>query len=122
MGNLANFKIGLNFDAKTAAQGVEYAHRHGRRGFVALNTFPEPSDWERWRAAVDRAAELGVDAIIAADISVLDYACRQHPHLRLRSQSRHPDRVAARLKSHTPSGPRRTDQERRLLHRLPGRL
>ena len=74
---------GLNFDAKTAAQGVEYAQRRGRRVFVALNTFPQPSGWERWRTAVDRAAELGVDAIIAADISVLDYACRQHPHLPL---------------------------------------
>jgi collagenase-like PrtC family protease len=51
--------------------------------FVALNTFPQPEGWERWRSAVDQAAELGVDAVIAADISVLDYACRQHPQLPL---------------------------------------
>ncbi|HPF59546.1 MAG TPA: peptidase U32 family protein [Candidatus Competibacteraceae bacterium] len=74
---------GLNFDAKTAAQGIQYAHARGRRVFIALNTFPQPSGWERWRTAVDRAAELGVDAVIAADISVLDYACRQHPRLPL---------------------------------------
>ena len=29
---------GLNFDAKTAVQGVQYAHGRGRRVFVALNT------------------------------------------------------------------------------------
>ena len=63
---------GLNFDAKTAAQGIHYAHAKGRRVFVALNTFPQPAGWERWQRAVDRAAELGADAIIAADISVLD--------------------------------------------------
>ena len=74
---------GLNFDAKTAAQGVQYARAKKRRVFVALNTFPQPSGWERWRRAVDQAAELGVDAIIAADISVLDYASRQYPNLPL---------------------------------------
>ena len=51
--------------------------------FVALNTFPQPSGWERWRRAVDQAADLGVDAVIAADISVLDYAHRRHPDLPL---------------------------------------
>jgi len=74
---------GLNFDAKTATQGVQYAHAKGRRVFVALNTFPQPAGWERWQRAVDQAAELGVDAIIAADISVLDYASRRYPKLPL---------------------------------------
>ncbi len=74
---------GLNFDARTAAQGIQYAHGKHRRVFVALNTFPQPEGWIRWQHAVDLAAELGVDAVIAADISVLDYACRQHPDLPL---------------------------------------
>ncbi len=74
---------GLNFDAKTAAQGIQYAHAKKRRVFVALNTFPQPTGWERWKRAVDQAADLGVDAIIAADISVLDYARRTHPDLPL---------------------------------------
>jgi len=74
---------GLNFDAKAAEQGVQYAHTRGRRVFVALNTFPQPDGWARWQRAVDQAAELGVDAVIAADISVLDYACQRHPQLPL---------------------------------------
>lgn len=74
---------GLNFDMKTAAQGIHYAHAKGRKVFVALNTFPQPVGWMRWQRAVDQAAELGVDAIIAADLSVLDYACRSHPKLPL---------------------------------------
>jgi putative protease len=32
---------------------------------------------------VDRAAELGIDALIVADIGVMDYATRQWPELRL---------------------------------------
>src|SRR5690606_31454190 len=34
-----------------------------------------------WHSAVDRAADIGVSAIIAADMAVLDYAARRHPDL-----------------------------------------
>jgi putative protease len=34
-----------------------------------------------WHAAVDKAASLGADAIIAAEMAVLDYAARTHPNL-----------------------------------------
>jgi collagenase-like PrtC family protease len=68
---------GLNFDAKTAAQGMQYAHAKGRSGVRRAQHLSQPSGWERWQRAVDQAADLGVDAVIAADISVLDYARRR---------------------------------------------
>ena len=74
---------GLNFDLKTIAQGIDYAHQRKRRVYLALNTYPQPSGWQRWQAAVDSAAELGVDALIVADIGVLDYAATRWPALRL---------------------------------------
>jgi collagenase-like PrtC family protease len=74
---------GLNFDAHTLAQGIDYARNHRTRVFVAINTYPQPAGWPRWQAAVDRAAELGVDALILADIGVLDYARERWPDLRL---------------------------------------
>jgi putative protease len=49
----------------------------------AINTYPQPSGWPRWQASVDKAAALGVDALILADIGVMDYATRQWPELRL---------------------------------------
>jgi putative protease len=73
---------GLNFDDKALADGVAYAHRHGRRLLVALNTFPSAAGWPRWTRAVDRAAEHGVDAVIIADLALMDYAARTHPDLR----------------------------------------
>ena len=36
-----------------------------------------------WRNAVDGAADLGVDAVILADVGLLDYTSRRHPQLRL---------------------------------------
>ena len=74
---------GLNFGPAKMRQGIEYARQRGRRVFLALNTYPQPEGWERWQSAVDNAAELGVDALIAADIGVLDYAAEKHPDLNL---------------------------------------
>jgi collagenase-like PrtC family protease len=74
---------GLNFSPEIVRQGVAYAHRRGRRVFLAVNTYPQPSGWKRWQQAVDLAAELGVDALIAADMGVLDYAASRWPQLPL---------------------------------------
>ena len=74
---------GLNFTPKTFERAVNYAHDRGRKVFVAINTFPQPSGFERWKSAVDKAAGLGVDALILSDIGVLDYASERWPGLRL---------------------------------------
>lgn len=74
---------GLNFNRKKAEQALQYARRHGVKVFVAINTYPQPAGWQRWTASVDMAAELGVDALILADIGVMQYAARQWPELRL---------------------------------------
>lgn len=72
---------GLNFEGDELRLGLEHAHRHGRRVFLALNTYPDARRLPEWLAAVDRAAELGFDAIIAAEAAVLDHAARHHPRL-----------------------------------------
>jgi putative protease len=74
---------GLNFDDKRAINGISYAHARGTKVFVAINTYPQPAGWPRWQASVDKAAELGIDALILADIGVMDYATKQWPELRL---------------------------------------
>ncbi len=74
---------GLNFNERTFAEGLEYVRARNRKLLVAINTFPQPSGWERWRKAVDRAATLEVDALIVADIGVMRYASERWPELRL---------------------------------------
>ena len=80
--NARNF-AGLNFDAAAIAEGIRYAHDRGRKVFLALNTYPQPDAWQEWRAAMDRAAQSGVDAVIVADPGLMAYAADHHPHLRL---------------------------------------
>jgi putative protease len=80
--NARNFN-GLNFDDKALAEGVKYAHDRKAKVLIALNTFPQATNWSRWTAAVDRAAGHGVDAVILADMGLMDYAAKKHPQLRL---------------------------------------
>jgi len=62
-------------------QGIRYAQERNVRVFIALNTYPQPKGWSRWSEAVDQAAELGVNALIVADIGVMDYATERWPDL-----------------------------------------
>lgn len=72
---------GLNFSEAELREGVRYAQSRGRKLYIALNTYPEAGRLAHWERAVDSAAGLGVDAIIAAEPAVLDYAARRHPDL-----------------------------------------
>ena len=74
---------GLNFDERRLREGIRYAHAHGRRVFMAINTYPQARAFGRWRQAVDVAAQVGADALILADLGVLDYAAGRWPDLAL---------------------------------------
>ncbi|WAT08681.1 ubiquinone anaerobic biosynthesis protein UbiU [Rouxiella badensis] len=70
---------GLNFTEKKLQEAVEYVHRRRRKLHIAINTFAHPDGYQRWERAVDMAAQLGADALILADIAMLDYAATRYP-------------------------------------------
>ena len=80
--NARNF-AGLNFDQKGMTEGIRYAHAKGREVLMAINTFPQAGRVADWQKAVDSAVDHGVDAIILADIGLLDYARQRYPQQRL---------------------------------------
>lgn len=80
--NARNFP-GLNFSREELKKAVAQAHAREVKVLVAINTFPGAGRSGPWRSAVDDAAGLGADAVILADIGLLDYASRAHPDLRL---------------------------------------
>ena len=80
--NARNF-AGLNFDEAAIAKGIAYAHAKGAKVFMALNTYPQADNPGLWRSALDKAADLGVDAVILADPGLMQYAAQHHPKLRL---------------------------------------
>ncbi|RLA07590.1 MAG: U32 family peptidase [Gammaproteobacteria bacterium] len=74
---------GLNFDDNKSHLAISYARDRGVKVFAAINTYPQPSNFNRWQNSVDMAADIGVDAIILADMGVMEYACKKHPDLHL---------------------------------------
>nr|WP_294864150.1 peptidase U32 family protein [uncultured Pseudogulbenkiania sp.] len=80
--NARNF-AGLNFDDKSARAGIDYARARGRKVLMAINTYAQGGNVSRWHRAIDEAADLDVDAVILADLGLMDYAVRRHPDLRL---------------------------------------
>jgi O2-independent ubiquinone biosynthesis protein UbiU len=80
--NARNF-AGLNFDDQSVGEGIGYAHRHGRKVLVALNTYPQAGNWRAWRDAAATAAGAGADALICADPALMAWVAEHHPALRL---------------------------------------
>lgn len=74
---------GLNFDGKKLEKAVQYVHDHQNHLHVALNTFAHPEGFHRWTDAVDAAVDLGVDALIIADLAVLDYTANKYPEMEI---------------------------------------
>ncbi len=80
--NARNFE-GLNFSDKDIATGIDYAHKKGKKVYIAINTFPQFHNSEVWFESVDKVVDLGADAAIIANMGVLQYAAETYPDLRL---------------------------------------
>jgi O2-independent ubiquinone biosynthesis protein UbiU len=80
--NARNFP-GLNFSHEEARKGIHYARQNGVSVFLALNTYPQPKQWQTAIRAIDTAAEIEVDALILADPGLMNYCKKTHPGLRL---------------------------------------
>jgi putative protease len=95
--NARNFP-GLNFSRPELNEAVALAHRHDVNVLVAINTFPRAGAVAVWHRAVDDAVAAGADALILADVGLLDYAARRHPHQRLhvsvQAAAANPDAIA----------------------------
>lgn len=74
---------GLNLDEKQLDKGLQLIREKRRQLYITVNTYAQPDGWSRWQRAVDQAADMGVDALIAADPGVLGYAAKRHPQLHL---------------------------------------
>ncbi len=79
--NARNFP-GLNFSREELAGAVGFAHGHGAKVLVAINTFPRAGAEAIWHRAVADAEAAGVDAVILADLGLLAHTAENHPNLR----------------------------------------
>jgi O2-independent ubiquinone biosynthesis protein UbiU len=74
---------GLNFDQEKLCEAVSYIQSHKKKAYLALNTYPQGAKVKTWHQAISLASELKMDAVIIADIGLLDYANKHYPQLAL---------------------------------------
>lgn len=72
---------GLNFTDKRLNEAARVVHQHRRKLHVAINTFAQPDGFKRWQNAIDMAVDNGADALIIADLAMLEYAAHRYPHV-----------------------------------------
>ena len=94
--NARNFP-GLNFNRREMGEGIAYSHQRGAKVLVAINTFPTAGAQHVWHRAIDDAVTAGADALIVADVGLIDYAARSHPtqrlHLSVQAAASNPDAI-----------------------------
>lgn len=72
-----------NFDEDGLRQAVRYCHGRGVRVYAACNTIPDEGEMAALPAFLEHLSDAGVDAVIAADLGVMDAVKRYAPNAAL---------------------------------------
>ena len=72
-----------NFTNEEMAEGVKYCHDRGKKLYVTMNVFPRNHDLKGVEAYIKGLYDLGIDAIIAADPSIVMAAKIAAPDLEI---------------------------------------
>lgn len=80
--NARNFP-GLNFTREELRQAVAHGRTKGVQTYVALNTFMRAGHEDLWYRAADDAVAARADAVILADMALMDYVASTYPDQRL---------------------------------------
>lgn len=70
-----------NFDETELLDGIRYAHLHGKKIYIALNTLLFDREMSEALSYAARVAAMGVDAAIVADLGLMSLLRRELPEL-----------------------------------------
>jgi len=60
-----------NFSLDDAAEGIEFLHVRGRKGYVTLNIYPFSDEFSQIKDTAKKLDDMGIDGIIISDMGVL---------------------------------------------------
>lgn len=75
-----------NFTPEDMRRIVETAHASSVRTYLTVNTIIYDDDLEKMHSVVDYASECGIDAIIASDLAVIQYAFHRDVEVHISTQ------------------------------------
>ncbi|MFN2394159.1 MAG: peptidase U32 family protein [Bacteroidales bacterium] len=76
-----------NFSLYDLDQIIEIAGKHNIKTYLTLNTIIYDDEMEEMKATVDRAKHAGISAIIASDLSVIEYARSKDVEVHMSTQT-----------------------------------
>ncbi len=71
----------VNFSEEELSEGLLFAHERGKKVYAALNILPHNADLDKMDDFIRRLYALGVDAVIVADLGVMERVRRLAPNL-----------------------------------------
>ena len=72
----------VSFSDEELAEAVRFAHSRGVKVYVACNTLPREDELRELPGYLEYLQDIGVDALIIADLGVMDLAKRHAPKLK----------------------------------------
>ena len=72
-----------SFTLEDLAEGITYAHHHGRKVYLAMNIFAFDDDLADMGAYLREAVKLGIDAVIVSDPGVINLVRTVSPELKI---------------------------------------
>ncbi len=76
-----------NFDAESLLQGIDYAHLHGRKIYLTVNTLIKEKEFGGLYDYLAPLYEAGLDGVIIQDVGVLCFIREQFPGLELHAST-----------------------------------
>lgn len=72
-----------NFSYEQMEEGLRFAHERGKKVYLTTNIIPHNEDLAGFAEYIDTVAELGIDAVIVADLGLFSFIRKRHPNLHI---------------------------------------
>ena len=70
-----------NFDEETMKTALDFAHERNKKVYLTTNIIPHNDDIEKFPKYLDTVVNLGIDALIVADLGLFSYIRKAYPSL-----------------------------------------
>ncbi len=72
-----------NFDNDELKESVDYCHAHNVKAYITLNIIAHNGDFDGLKEYLDYLTEIGVDAVIVADVGIIQFIKQNVPKLNI---------------------------------------
>ncbi|MFQ3549454.1 MAG: U32 family peptidase [Armatimonadota bacterium] len=60
-----------NFTMEDAQEGIDFLHKHNKKGYATLNIYPFSNEYDKLLASAKKLSDIGVDGFIVSDLGVI---------------------------------------------------